>query len=104
MEAAKKVDEFKILFNKAQRRVKEVRGELAMLRATLTDIEGVMNSMARELKQKNRELSTSEGVVKKKVSKLDALKAKIAALKTTNARIKKVCVNLSSKLLKVYLF
>ena len=42
--------------------MKEVEGELAMLRATLTDIEGVMDSMAGELKQKNRELSTLEAV------------------------------------------
>ena len=76
--------------------MKEVEGELARQRATVTEIERVVNSMAGELKQKNRELKTSEEVMTKQVSELDAVKARVVDMEVANAGLEKVSFDLSS--------
>ena len=67
-EAFKKVNEFRILSQQAQERVKEVA-----MKASVSKIEGL-------LREKNEEIKVSESTLKKQATKVDALKARIAEL------------------------
>ena len=79
-EAFPKVEEFRVLSNKSQQRVKAIEEELAKLTAALVEVDMAKNTMAEQVKEKDQKLQGSEELVAKQTAELDALKVKIAAL------------------------
>ena len=73
LEAFKKVKEFRILSEKAQERVKEVKADLASMKASMSKAEG-------SLRKKNEEIKVLKSALKKHATEVDSLKARIAEL------------------------
>ena len=79
-EAFKKVEEFRVLYNKSQQRVNALEEEIAKLTFALVDIATTKHNMSEQAKEKEQKLQSSDEMVAKQAVELDALKAKIAAL------------------------
>ena len=79
-EAFKKVEEFRMLHNKSQERVDALEREIAKLTSALVDIDLAKHNMLEQVKEKEQKLQSSEEMVAKHATELNALKAKIAAL------------------------
>ena len=76
-EAFEKVKKFRILFQLAQKKIKELEAELASEKASVSKAEGL-------LRRKNEEIKVSESALKKQATKVDALKARITELEKLN--------------------
>ena len=79
-EAIQKVEEFKVLYNKSQKRVNTLEEEIARLTSALVDIYMEKHNMSEQVVEKEQKLQNSEEMIAKQAAELDALKAKIAAL------------------------
>ena len=76
----KKVEEFRVLYNKSQNRVNALEEEIVRLTSALVDIDMMKHNMSEQIKEKEQELLSSEEMEVKQAAEIDALKAKIAAL------------------------
>ena len=76
-EALGKIREFKILYERAQERIREVEAELVAEQAVVSMVEGL-------LRKKNEEICTIESALKEQSADVDALKTRIAELEKVN--------------------
>ena len=80
-EAFKKVEEFRVLRNKSQERVEALEKEIDKLTAGTVDMDMAKHTLSKQVKEKEQKLQSSKDMVAKQATELDAMKAKVAALK-----------------------
>ena len=69
-----------MLRNKSQERVIALEKEIPKLTSALVDIDLAKHNLSEKVKEKEQKLQSSEDMVVKQATALDALKAKIPAL------------------------
>ena len=80
-EAFKKIEEFRVLRNKSQERVIAREKEISQLTTIMVDMDMVKHILLEQVKENEQKLQSSKDVVAKHAAELEALKAKVAALK-----------------------